>query len=1450
MTRLVIPSVPGWALSTDFPLMLLPIRLETRYFGAELRIRIFPDDIHIDSHEPALTDTEIGDAKTYWTTVADDDAQAAETAWTWLTESYGAPRASWIARVMEPVDGLFPTNPSERPTAWGRAPRASALPTRWHAVGVSGEHVAAFGSSKPIPAELSVGPAPEADLSEVPADQVPLDQDSRWLIDYQEAVANGMALSLSLPAAVAASGLDQLIVFGVDETADPVDSAALLDDLFEAQASTAGLCYLPPHTSTNLTENPQEVSDRDIAAAQVGLGEQAPAGPDTNATRLAEALGIATTTAPGGLLNRTRGTPPSRGAPTAVGRANAATLGEETGARAAADALWGATWGYFLPALTGSAADASTAAAGPGTGGAVLNRIRQLYTNFVRPGGPLPTVRVGRQPYGILPVLALDDWADREGDPAYGAGAMLLRRLRDQVWHPSVAHVPVIRPGLTDPGAALLQVLGMGESSTQLNVRTLLGNDYVTHLWRFSRLKLDDGWEETRALGLSETMRNLGLTDFDMPIARAIFSGSVYELGGPLVSAADDAAYFSILTGSAVTIRDQPELPTGPTPLLYRMLRHAALTEYDAAARKVAARHALLHPDDVPEPELIDLEPGSQTQTMWRRLARTFTGANGTPTSIANYLAGDTGTDPDAAHLRRFRSALGILSELPVADLERHLVGAIDLASYRLDAWLTAYATRRLDWLRRKQCRGVHIGGYGWLTEVRPRAAAPTVAPPPNETGPVHAAPAGAGHVHAPSLPQANTAAVLRSGFRNHQDPGAAANPYAVDVSSRRLRIARQLLDGVRQGQSLGALLGYRFERGLHDAGRMLDRYLPRLRELAPVLATRINADGTTREVIATTATIDGLALHRRRGEINWRTDPRLPSPPSPDHEAIQSLLDDLDEAVDALADALVAESVHHAVQGNPLRAGASLDAASRGNAPPPDLEFVRTPRTGIGVTHRVLLLTNPGTVDRTVWPIDGWQVRAHADPYADSLAAALLPAPSRARARVLWSAPDPEPSSGDESPDDEPATVETHLTLDALQLSALDHVFMPGGDQLAEDTELVQRIVLSARTAARPQGVGADWVVHVNVDRDPDWAPDVLSVQEFATASAAVRRLLDAGHQLSASDLITPDQAAADSPPDDSLVAQAATAIEAAAAVAAALDSSDGPQLRDGLTRAAGFGIVGALPPPPGPHAEPEMLAAAVPVQRELHRRLQAADAVRDDPVSVLRALFGADFPALAAHVATEELRSSFAASDDLQDGDTASARDWLTRYARVRTGADRLHETLSNTDVLGTAGPAAGSTVLSVAQLPYASGDRWLGLPHRPAAPDGPRLSFVIGAPHPVNLAAPVVGIAVDEWTEVIPNATEMTGVTFEYDAPGAVAPQTILLAVPADAAKSWTAPAVLGTLAEAFDLARIRAVDPDSLNDLGQFLPALYFPVNVDPQQGATDFTLSAAVNLAKK
>jgi len=70
------------------------------------------------------------------------------------------------------------------------------------------------------------------------------------------------------------------------------------------------------------------------------------------------------------------------------------------------------------------------------------------------------------------------------------------------------------------------------------------------------------------------------------------------------------------------------------------------------------------------------------------------------------------------------------------------------------------------------------------------------------------------GYVQAPSLAQAVTAGLLRSGALRHSD---ANGPFRVKLTSRRVRKALKTLDGLRKGLTIGEVLGYHAERWLHD---------------------------------------------------------------------------------------------------------------------------------------------------------------------------------------------------------------------------------------------------------------------------------------------------------------------------------------------------------------------------------------------------------------------------------------------------------------------------------------------------------------------------------------------------------------------------------------------------------------------------------------------------------
>ncbi|MFC9293793.1 hypothetical protein ACFTWH_07035 [Streptomyces sp. NPDC057011] len=1214
-------------LARTHPVLLGPVRLETRFTGTELLVRIFPDEWSVDSLQPLPTRAELGAVTAYWTAVwrAAGDAEGERAAWQELTGRVAQGRAADLIRTHAPA------NPADRPSglaagttvlvvtsdralpaedrqptvtywsavwrahgdrlllraadaallaavgparaaavrarppaglegprlteadavavaflvvpqppesevaaqSWTRPAEAVLLPDRFEVFGYRDGRLVCRATGAAVTGPLPVGPDPGTARDE----QLKVDEETgtlrvppalAWLTDFDAAVAAGMAVRIPLDATLR-QGLHRLVVLGLRTGATAEKSAEQLAELIGHQVrSPAGFALLPQGTPTNNSE-------------------QAPAGPDPR--REAEAVrrtahGFTAAAAPGDRTAKTDGQwlaellgiEPATLA--GVPHADHTDLRE---ARAANTALWPATWGNHLrttlhPLLPEEA----------------VARTRDFFLRNVSGRGPLPVVRIGRQPYGILVTTAFGQltWPAADTHRA-GLHRVLTEAAAD--WEKATARVARLGTADRDTHRQLLDILALHPSSAEFHQRYAQSVDDL-----FNRENLGGQGHlvvsALESLRMAEPVRalltRLGAAGTDPDLLGRLFVDGQHPLLGPLVddrppsetrpvrpyTTAPARNYLQWLAEHAGTDLEALRQETGfeddarPAALLYLLLRHAVLLAWVEAGRRLALAKGLPAPSpaDPPFVHIADDPAHPQvrlpSESRYRQLyapAPDITG-NGEPLHLFVPRALAAG-HPATAELGEVIEALKLLAPLPTARLERLLTEHLDCATYRLDAWRLGQATEKLMELRYgpdgtgAPRRGLHLGAYGWLEDVTPRTEPLGEVPVPEELRPVFGAalphdPRNGGWIHAPSPAQATTAAVLRAGYlANGHREGTGA--FAIDLGSRRVRTALALLDGLRQGQSPGAMLGRIFERGLHEGhpGVELDRFIPLLRGAFPLRAGRLSpASASPDEVrlVEARTVVDGLELVRRAtrdGQIHYPYGAvGLPDASSPQRAAMDAELRNLVAIHDALADLAVAESTHQTLLGNPERAAATLDAYA-GEGFPPEPEVVRTPRSGTTLTHRLALHLTPGLgPDHGAGAAARNSPRARAEPAVNDWLTGLLPDPQDVAVLVTWT--DPVSARPRER-----VVTQAELGLQPIELL---WAVRPAGE--AAMTDLDDRIVREVIGSVTPPRPDALPVIHYTRR-----VPDKISFFELSPLIGALRTLLTTSRPLRATDLV-----------------------------------------------------------------------------------------------------------------------------------------------------------------------------------------------------------------------------------------------------------------------------------------------------------------------------------------
>jgi hypothetical protein len=1419
---------PIHAMDPGLPLVLLPVRIETAYLPdpsgpvTDLVVRVYPDDIHVDSHEPELTADELAAGTEYWQNVwgAGPNQSRLDAAWSMILGQLKPNRAAWAVYVLTPAEPpptvetppgqpqpipILPVVPS-RPATFNRAARTTLLPDHWNFIGVQGGQELFNIAGSPIPDSLDVSFGPPG--TGATDSDLPFGPSSRWLVDLDAAIANGMAVRIPLPGPN--YNLDQLFVLGVSASLTPGDAVTRLQSCFTAHQFTNGLAFLPPGSPTNNTAQtrsswqsaPQPPTPTQWNQARAAYQPAS----NQNAAVLARALGI-------------------DGSQT-LAVADEGLLDQQFAITMLQQQFWTATGSNTLSQIYSTWVIPPGGVASQGTWQLNVNapQVQALQDHaggWVRSRGTLPVLRVGNQPYGMLPALSLDDWVPAADDPTLQFFTWLTT-LRDY-WLAAVANVPRVLPN-GDPNAdsTVVDVLSRLPVSVDILIRA-------------------DGNPATTAVA-------------EQPLPVAPIPGLPVNSQLFLSVPADTAAPLGLKVVSD-PVGDQQNVML-PSLQLYRdglSVIEGAMTSADFQTKYKPFFSAKSFPGAPPADLFINFLQDSFTNPLLQGSVNTL---NSIPALIlcGGIFYDPTKTDPDSlkfdallqANLpacKDFVEHYSILCTVDPAAYETSLRETLDVFSHRLDAWITSLAARRLDQMRATEPSGLVIGAYGWVEDLAPRTDLTPAAPPPAGFDQAFSSPLQT-YIHAPSLQHAATAAVLRSGYDSHAD----ATALAVNLVSSRVRVADWLAEGVRNGQTVGALLGYRFERGLQDAG--LDNLIAPLRQEFP-LPLPANADSdvngsSSRTAIAARNVVDGLALYNNPAAALEAVD---------SNPGVVPLLDDLTNVMDAFGDLLLAESVHHLVGGNPLRAGLAADTVGRGEPVPDRFDFALTPRSGQPLSWQVGALLPADFLSAA----SGWQTsrpRATAEPHLDAWAATMLGNASTWQIACTL-------TSGN-------GVATQNVGLDTLGLSALDVV-----TEISGSPSTLELRVVEALSASLALGTSISILKTPNADGSLGFGELFALCQRVQLAFGKASPLTPQNLQGSGTSAVLGLDVADLDTRAAALATSFSAAVQAMTSALSGLQSVDTKDaaatgaavqaLRAALIALADHGIPASWPAAPAA-TDSATIAVLSAQAASLSPSVQALAAQPQPPapvggaddftvaawlssvVAYVQGILGEGFPLIPIFSlpAASAYAAAFSPASAPVGADASAIMLWLRRTARIRPNSLALHDVLLAAESLQTT-----PIQVTAAQLPPLPGPQWIGLPFVGSSPPGARLALVFSTPAPIDPSLPFCGFVCDTWTEQVPGlttvaggkrgyeASEVSGMAFTTDGPNAQAPQCLLLAIAPDPTKGWSLDILFDTVTETLDLAKMRTVDLGDLPRLGRVLPAIHSGYNVDQliQAGAT-------------
>lgn len=1514
------------------PIMLLPLRLETRFkkIGGEqeLWVRVFPDEIAVTSHEKILTDRERDAGVAYWKALADttDDAKRKD-AWRALADKFGANRAAWVALQTKPLNWTMPPPSSgdlkfsdikvTKPDNWTEAPHSLVMPDRFVLMAYRGGNLVRTLVGEQIPDRLILGPAPLEDADKPSITRDPTDnrltygRDFLWLTEFPFAVQNGMGFRLSLDSFEWQNGFDQLLVIGLKLSSDDSDGQKLVEDLIDNHHYSAkGFSIVRQGSATNNTQGEEShYSSSDwmhdvsyfVETGKPLFSRESDPDKATDGQRLAEYLGI--------------NYEPLQ----YVSNADACDHAE---AVAMNRALYASTLGYYLNSMLNEVMSDDA-----------IQRLRVLFTDHVTGRGPIAAIRVGNQPYGILLTSNFPQWAYERSvilepealfDDQVRRVLMNLRELWQQ-FKSQLSHIG--KAGNASDN--LMKVLGLQPTSAEYYHRVGYSYDYLRNLEEFQlggkyysdvlmrMIESASGLEFLKRFGY-KVLRDDGKEKPIPLLFQLIYQHYHTKLdnqnlidGLPLseergIKPYDEGTGKNYIDWLVENSDDTDKLEhqdfgsgiKPPNALLYMMLHNALLLEIKHGIYRLLTSHDIVADELVRSRKFMNIstQPDISHWEVFRASANRVLpneSSNHPLLSFVQLNRFNADEEPDVAlYLNQVKDALRTLSKLKTASLERLFAEHIDVLNYRLDAWQTALYERRLRATRNlnvdpeKRRKGIYVGSYGYLENVRATSQlvdlSETELPPElrEGRGNLFHSPQNGGYVHTPSLNHATAAAILRNGYLTHSSP-AERDKLSVNLSSERVRRAIYLIEGVRNGQSLEALLGYLFERGLHDWTTrpvnpvILDHLKPLFRQAFPIKRTKLPREGfdsEPAEVIEEFSVVNGLDLARTTSPFPYGIT-SMPPLGSEQVAAIQKEKDNLENTLDALRDLLTAECAYQLALGNFDRAAAVMQAISGGQLPV-EIEVINSAHgSDLSFTNRVVIQFD-AKLTKNPWPVISMTSRALTEPALNNWAGTLLGDPTTVKctARAV-------DSDGHTLLDGAGNPIEGLVTLKDLGLQPLDFIHM-----IRKQVEATGHAELESRVRQHfAQKFSVSDATIVKIEFAEAGGATARSFAEILPFADAVREVLGKSRPLDARDFVSNSKTVA-KPPENpgnidvaELQARVASIRTDFDALFSALDNAANDAqtlqtetavnlLRQRLVAIADAGFPLSFPLSASGFGEQERTSLLAQVQ-SLHLRYEdvkkgydeklktVQDAATMPPrkvsllVEMAKGFFGDDFVLLPKFTLTDVA--------DVLKAD--AAREQLLKYARNTKlmplpveewlhGVSLVRPNMHTFSILLMLNETFNQESLpcSPLQLPFRDKDSWLGVEF----PEGTAvvhdtLAIMQCLPQGFQPTAAQAGLLVDEWTETLPQKDEVTGIAFNFDQPNSAPPSAVLLAVTPEATGQWHWNSLAGTVLDTIERAKLRAVEPDvieTLDGFGTLLPSTISEFNTSGTGISLDYLLS--------